>query len=166
MRMNEIRVAVPGDAEAVVELLTTSAGAVRDKGIDLWGSSFAEMPGEIEAGRVHVVDIPGEGVVGTYNLRWSDTVLWGPDDGDAGYVHRLARRPGLAGGIGDRLLLHAAATVAAHGRRWLRLDCMRDNASLRAYYEARGFQHVRDVTDVPRKTKPGFRNASLYQRVV
>jgi hypothetical protein len=54
--------------------------------------------------------------------------------------------------------------TARHGRRWLRLDCDRDNQRLRAYYEAQGFRHVRDVDGLPRQTRQGTRAASLYQR--
>jgi hypothetical protein len=37
----------------------------------------------------------------------------------------------------------------------LRLDCDRDNQRLRAYYEAQGFRHVRDVDGLPWQTRPG-----------
>jgi hypothetical protein len=42
----------------------------------------------------------------------------------------------------------------------LRLDRDRDHQRLRAYYEAQGFRHVRDVDSLPRQTRPGTR----YQR--
>jgi len=43
-------------------------------------------------------------------------------------------------GLGERLLDWAEAQVAAAGRELLRLDCMRDNPVLKAYYERLGFE--------------------------
>jgi GNAT superfamily N-acetyltransferase len=41
-------------------------------------------------------------------LRWSDERVWGPDDGQAGYLHRLATHPEVAGrGIGAQLIAAA-----------------------------------------------------------
>jgi ribosomal protein S18 acetylase RimI-like enzyme len=105
--------------------------------------------------------------VGTFVLRWSDEGVWGPDDRRAGYVHRLATRPDIAGhSLGAKLLDRAAKSVAERGGRWLRLDCDQDNAQLRRYYEALGFEHVRDVDGLPRQTRSGSRSASLYQRPI
>lgn len=98
-------------------------------------------------------------------LRWSDERVRGPDDGQAGYLHRLATHPDVAGqGIGAQLI--AAGLTRERGRGWLRLDCDRDNQRLRAYYEALGFTHAGDVTSLPRSTRPGYRSASRYQRAV
>ncbi len=98
-------------------------------------------------------------------LCWSDEQVWGPDDGQGGYLHRLATHPDAAGrGLGRQFVDVAGDLTARPGRRWLRLDCDRDNQRLRAYYEAQGFRHVRDVDGLPRQTRQGTRAASLYQR--
>jgi hypothetical protein len=61
-------------------------------------------------------------------------------------------------GIGQMLLDWASAQVAASGRKWLRLDCMRGNTKLHAYYQRLGFTHLGDV-DLPHRT-----SGSLFQR--
>ncbi|HEY2489025.1 MAG TPA: GNAT family N-acetyltransferase [Streptosporangiaceae bacterium] len=100
-------------------------------------------------------------------MRWSDERVWGPDDGQAGYLHRLATHPEVAGrGIGAQLIAAAGDLTRACGRRWLRLDCDRDNERLRAYYEGLGFAHAGDVDCLPRTTRPGYRAASRYQRTI
>jgi ribosomal protein S18 acetylase RimI-like enzyme len=83
------------------------------------------------------------------------------------YLHRLATRPEVAGqGIGARLIAAADDMIRQRVRHWLRLDCERDNQRLRAYYESLGFSHQGDVTDVPRRSRPGFRATARYQRAV
>ena len=61
-------------------------------------------PGEsdlvLPEGLVHLGWIDDR-AVGTFVLRWSDKQVWGPDDSDGGYVHRLATHPDAAGqGLG------------------------------------------------------------------
>jgi hypothetical protein len=69
-------------------------------------------------------------------------------------------------GIGAQLIAAAGDLTRACGRRWLRLDCDRDNERLRAYYEGLGFAHAGDVDCLPRTTRPGYRAASRYQRAI
>ena len=102
---------------------------------------------------------------GAFVLRWSDQNVWGPDDGEAGYLHRLATHPDFAGqGLGVKLIAVAEDLIRDRGRHWLRLDCDQANRGLRKYYEALGFSHAGDVTSLPRTTLPGYRTASRYQR--
>jgi hypothetical protein len=86
----------------------------------------------------------------------------GPDDGQGGYLHRMAAHPDAAGR--GQFADVAGDLTARQGRHWLRLDCDRDNQRLPAYYEAQGFRHVRDVDGLPRQTRQGTRPDSLYQR--
>ena len=145
-------------------LRSASAGRV-PPGAARWGSEFPDIVADIPSGAVYLGRLAGR-PVGTFVLRWSDEPAWGPDDGAAGYVHRLATRPEASGrGLGSQLLDAAAGLVREHGRHWLRLDCDRGNGPLRAYYEAQGFRHAGDG-DVPRIQRSGFRAASRYQRRV
>jgi GNAT superfamily N-acetyltransferase len=103
--------------------------------------------------------------VGTLTLQWRDP-LW-PDDGRAGYVHRLAVRRGAAG-LGRELLEWAAAAVSEQGRELLRLDCGATNHALRGYYETAGFVHRGDV-EIPVgavKWSSGRPVVSRYERPV
>ncbi|MFJ9038505.1 GNAT family N-acetyltransferase [Streptomyces sp. NPDC102406] len=65
--------------------------------------------------------------------------------GSSVYVHRMAvcRR---AAGLGALMLDWASDAARLSGAATLRLDCVRANTRLRAYYEARGFVHRGDVT--------------------
>jgi ribosomal protein S18 acetylase RimI-like enzyme len=151
------------DREAVLGILRS---AVSGRGTGTWGSEFPDVVRDLPAGLVHLARLEGRPVA-TFVLRWSDELVWGPDDGQAGYLHRLATHPDVAGrGIGAQLIMVAADLTRERGRSWLRLDCDRDNQSLRAYYEALGFTYAGDVTSLPRSTRPGYRSASRYQRAI
>jgi ribosomal protein S18 acetylase RimI-like enzyme len=82
---------------------------------------------------------------------------------DALYLHGLRVLRAYAGqGIGRAILRWAEGRVAARGRIYLRLDCMADNAKLRAYYEEARFRYVGEQTD---EDEPDWR-ASLYEKRV
>lgn len=158
-----VRVATPADAGVVVDLLRVASTA---RPASPWGSEFPDVVRDLPDGLVHLGTIGGR-LAGMFVLRWSDEKVWGPDDADAGYLHRLATHPDFAGqGIGATLIAAAEDLIAARGRRWLRLDCDRDNRGLRGYYESLGFSYRGDVTDVPRQSTSGYRAASRYQRPV
>jgi ribosomal protein S18 acetylase RimI-like enzyme len=75
------------------------------------------------------------------------------------YVHKLAVKRAFSGqGLGETLLDWAALRVAATGRRWLRLDCAKDNPGLQGYYRKLGFRHIRTV-DLPHRA-----SGALFQR--
>jgi len=158
-----IQRAAGSDLDVVLEILREAAHGRRPGMDPVWGQRFPDVARDVQAGLVYLARL-GDQPVGVFVLRWSDDRVWGPDDGEAGYVHRLAARQAFAGkGLGRRLLASAAAAAAARRRTWLRLDCDRHNRPLRAYYERLGFTHVRDVDALPRTTRPGTRDASLYQ---
>jgi GNAT superfamily N-acetyltransferase len=160
----EVAVAGPGDAGTVLGLLRAASLARATADGPVWRGEFPDVVRDLPAGLVHLARIDGR-VAGTFVLRWSDEKVWGPDDGDGGYLHRLATDPAVAGqGLGGRLISAAAGLTRERGRGWLRLDCPRDNPRLRAYYEGLGFRHAGDVENIPRQSGSGFRFASRYQR--
>jgi GNAT superfamily N-acetyltransferase len=161
-----VTVAGPGELDTVLGILRAASSAHAGPDGPMWGHEFLDVVRDVPAGLVYLARVGGR-TAGTFVLRWSDEKVWGPDDGEAGYLHRLATRPGFAGqGLGVRLITAADDLVRRHGRRWLRLDCDRDNARLRGYYESLGFTRVGDFILTPRLTLPGIRAATLYQRAL
>jgi GNAT superfamily N-acetyltransferase len=165
-----VEVAGPADLGLILHILrSASAGASAGTGryapeAVSWGHNFPDVGRDLPAGLVHLARLHGR-PVGTFVLCWSDEPVWGADDDEAGYLHRLASHPDAAGqGIGHALIGVASSLVRKRGRKVLRLDCDPANDRLRAYYEAQGFSHAGDVDRVPRTSRPGFRSASRYQR--
>ena len=116
----------------------------------------------IERGEVYVVRLGGE-PVGMVILQEADEDTWGARPDDALYLHGLRVLRAYAGrGIGRAILRWAEDQVTSRGRIYLRLDCLADNAKLRAYYEDAGFRHITDMTW---EDDPDWRS-SLYERRV
>lgn len=142
-----MRLATPDDAGALLALLRELAEWLVARGIDQWRPqdfTLGRLRAAILRGEVYVAVRDGE-LAGTLALSWADPRVWGDEPQDAGYVHGLAVRREDAGlGLGRALLDWAAGQILRDGKTLLRLDCMRDNPGLRAYYERAGFAHVRD----------------------
>jgi GNAT superfamily N-acetyltransferase len=153
------------ELDVVLDILRSASDGRVPPGAARWGREFPDIVRDLPAGAVYLGRLRGR-PVGTFVLRWMDESVWELGDGAAGYVHRLATRPEVGGqGLGAALLDVAAGLVRERGRDWLRLDCDRGNAPLRAYYEAQGFVYAGDGK-VRRVSRAGYRAASLYQRRV
>lgn len=164
----EVRLASPADVAAVLSVLDEAAAWLASRGIQQWPTRFDErwILRDVEAGQTWLAFSDGSPAA-TLALGWSDP-LW-PDDGLAGYVHRLARRRSMPG-LGDALLSWTAEQILARGRDFIRLDCVADNTGLRTYYERRGFTHRGDaeVGGAPGvRTNQGHKTRlSLYERAL
>ncbi len=138
------RRAEPGQEDEVLAVLDESAAWLVAQGVRQWPGRFerAWIEPAILRGETWLVEVEGE-VAATVTLDWADA-LW-EDDGQAGYVHRMAVRRHAAG-LGAEVLRWAADVTRAAGRSFLRLDCVASNRRLRAYYESAGFAYRGDVT--------------------
>lgn len=124
---------------------------------DGWGRERLEQAQE--SGGLYLIWHEDE-AVGTISLLPEDPVFWPDSPADALYLHRFAVRGSCSGkGIGAAALRWAYDEVLRRGRRVVRLDCLRDEPGIRAYYERAGFDHRGDVEVA------GIR-FSLYERRV
>ena len=149
------------DVFVVAALLDEATAWVGERGYEQWPLPFPreQIAAAIERGEVYVAQLDGD-VVATVTLLWDDPTYWGERPADAAYVHKLAVRRACAGQrIGTAIVEWADATAATSGRRFLRLDCLRDNPGIRSYYERLGFEHRGDLV-------VGGRDMSIYERPV
>ncbi|GII82005.1 N-acetyltransferase [Sphaerisporangium rufum] len=163
------RRAGPDEVVEVLSVLDEAAGWLRARGIAQWPARFEAgwVEEAISRGETWLVTA-GDKAAGTVTLDWSDP-LWADTGGVAGYMHRMAVRR-RAAGLGPRILGWAAEAARQQGATFLRLDCVRSNDRLRAYYAAQGFAHRGDV---PVGGAPGQRAAggpvtwvSRYERAL
>ncbi|MEU8269331.1 GNAT family N-acetyltransferase [Sphaerisporangium sp. NPDC049002] len=168
-----LRNATPDDLPGVLALLAETAGWLHGRGIRQWpaaGFPAARIEPLIAEGTLWVLD-DEETRGGRETLSapaatlalddHADPEFWRRGDHpESGlYVHKLAVGRAFSGqGLGETLLDWAALRVAAAGRRWLRLDCSKDNPGLQGYYQKVGFRHVRTV-DLPHRA-----SGALFQR--
>lgn len=140
----------PDDADSVYQLLDDAAVWLERRGIEQWKPGALPrgiVADGIARGEVFVVRA-ADALVATLQLEDGDRATWGPDAGDALYVHRLCvARTHARAGLGLRLLDWAGTAARARGRRLLRLDCVASNDALRRYYAHAGFAE-RGVIDV------------------
>ncbi|GAA3445059.1 GNAT family N-acetyltransferase [Planomonospora venezuelensis] len=159
-----LRRATGGDLPAVLALLAETAAWLDARGVRQWpagGFPAGRIAPLIEEGAMYLVDGEG-GPAATVALDGhADPEFWTAEDGpgSALYVHKLAVARGHSGrGLGEALLDWAGLRVLAAGRRWLRLDCAKDNPGLQGYYRRQGFAHLRTV-DLPHRA-----SGALFQR--
>jgi GNAT superfamily N-acetyltransferase len=146
---------------AVATLLDEATVWVGARGYEQWPLPFPqeEVAAAIDRGEVYVAELDGD-VVATATLLWDDPMYWGERPPDAAYVHKLAVSRACSGQrIGQAIVEWADRTAAAAGRDFLRLDCLRDNPGIRAYYERLGFEHRADLV-------VNGRDMSIYERRV
>lgn len=145
-----IRQATPEDYPIVIEIIGEAAAWLKGKGIDQWPSPPNEhwqrrTAEQVERGEYHIA-YEGEEPVGVFRLTWHDA-YW-LDDGQAGYLHRLAvRRNKHYQGLGDILVDWAVALIIEKKRHFIRLDVAAWNNRIRQYYEERGFSFCGQVED-------------------
>jgi GNAT superfamily N-acetyltransferase len=146
---------------AVAALLDEATVWVGERGYEQWPLPFPhdDIAAAIERGEVFVAELDGDAVA-TVTLLWDDPLYWPDARPDAAYVHKLAVSRACAGQrIGQSIVEWADETAAAAGRDFLRLDCLRDNPGIRAYYERLGFEHRGDLF-------VNGRDMSIYERLV
>ena len=163
--------ATPRHLRVVTDLLAEAVEWLAERRTDQWPSPYPEriaVRASIDRGDTHVACVAGDHVA-TLSIYGEDPVFWGARPPGAGYLHRLVVARRAAGqGLGERLIDWAGAHVAAQGRRYLRVDCGAENASIRAYYERLNFQHLgdREVTIEGAGSAKGPWRASLYERSI
>jgi GNAT superfamily N-acetyltransferase len=156
--------AIPKDAADVLRLRDTLASWMVESGIDQW------RPGEMPLAWIEVCAAQGwvfvarhnGNVVGSVTLVWTDPLIWVGRDEPAGYIHMLmVDRAYAHAGLGLALLGWAELQILRTGRRRARLDCVRDNAVLRAYYEHAGYMLVGY-----RNFAVGIPDVALYEQLL
>lgn len=161
--MTTIRQATEGDLDAVVALRIEAEEWLHAAGIRQWvdrARGLKNIRDGIAARTTYVVEDGGE-VVASLTLAGPDRDFWTDDDDpdSALYLYKfMIGRSRRGSGLGDVLLDWACAEAEQRGRRWLRLDCWRENKALQQYYLQRGFEHVRTVE------VPGRGSGALFQR--
>jgi ribosomal protein S18 acetylase RimI-like enzyme len=152
-----IRTALPGDEDAVLDLLASASSWLRGRGIEQWPERFPleSVREQIAAGEALLV---GKPAVATVVVTDREPDLWGDNAVPAYYISQLAVAREAGGrGLGYRILDWVQAAASAKGWRYVRLAIAKDNPGLRRYYEKAGFLHVGDPEDASWPT-------SLYER--
>jgi GNAT superfamily N-acetyltransferase len=130
------------DNEEALALRDNLARWLFGRGIEQWRCGDlprAVIEHDVGRGWVHVVR-DATGLVASVTVLPSDLFVWGERAEPAGYVHRLMVDRRWAGqGAGAELLAWAEEKIRTSNASFARLDCVRSNERLRAYYQSRGY---------------------------
>lgn len=138
--------ATPGDLDEVYSIIREAAQWLMSRGIMQWEWFLSDagrrhVARRLDSAEVYLAYMGGE-AVGTITIQWDDAEFWGEAglDARAGYVQGMAVRRSVAGrGMGQQLLAFAEQRTLDQGRRFLRLDCLAENAGLCGYFARLGF---------------------------
>jgi len=161
-----IRCATAADLDAVLTLRREAEQWLAENDIRQWTPDYDDyavgvLTDWVDSGAAWVVEDAGM-IVGTASVhRLPDLDFWGWADPmdriDALYLGKMIVARSHAGrGVGSAVMNWASQRAAAAGLTWLRIDVRRDNRKLHAYYEARGFQHLRTWHAAGRRTESGW----------
>lgn len=143
-----IRQARPEEAPEILALMVALAKWIQQTGSIQWSHYLQASDDQVQAiaeeagrGELYVVHA-GERLAGAFSLlptptQW-DLLLWGEEDCEAAYLHRLAVDRAFAGlGLGLQLLDWVLLRTRALGKEYLRLDCVAWVPALHRFYEQR-----------------------------
>lgn len=159
-----VRPATSDDLSAMIALRTEAEQWLRDQGITQWTTDYFDyargvMMASVTEGTAWIVELAGEPIATASVSPNADMDFWSPDDdpNSALYLGKMIVARRHAGrDLGSSILNWAGSRATQVGRKWLRIDVRRDNDRLHAYYLQRGFQHVRTVRPINRRTESGW----------
>jgi GNAT superfamily N-acetyltransferase len=154
----ELVQATLADTPSVLAILEDAVLWLRTKQLSTWEPNHLKivMPVAIERGEVYLAklkptesDVPTDIsidisiTVGTVSMQWSDVPFWGEEignDSKACYLHKLAVLRSYAGQhIGAAIVKLVEQRTSGAGRSYVRLDCVRDNPNINAFYQKLGY---------------------------
>ncbi|UNS99237.1 GNAT family N-acetyltransferase [Streptomyces tubbatahanensis] len=150
MKTYPIRRATTDDLADVMELRHDAERWLASRGIRQWlpewaERAYAKIRQGVEDGTTWLV-YDGNTPIATVSLGGPDLDFWNEDDDLASGLHfykLITARSRAGAGLAEAVIDWVSRRAAAEGKKWVRLDCWRDNDGLKAYYRRIGFEHIR-----------------------
>lgn len=110
------------------------------------GFSRSLVETEIAENRQYKILVNGE-VACIFAVTFEDKLIWGDQDVDSIYIHRIVTHPEFRGySFVKEIIKWAKAFAPLNGIEYIRMDTWADNEKLLAYYTGCGFDYVGVVT--------------------
>jgi hypothetical protein len=141
-----IRLASKDEVRISASVLEETAAWCASQGFHAWNQGVFEYPNGRglrrlqdwqASGSLYIIWLDGI-AVGTFALLAEDPAFWPSARDDALYLHQFGVRLHAAG-VGRFAIRWMRAEAQRRARKYLRLDCLGDNPSIRRYYETAGF---------------------------
>ena len=147
-----VRKATADEIEIVFNMLEEAALWLQNKQIDYWQDwlnppkPYVDWIADGFAQEQFYLVYKGAQQIGCFRLQWQDTLFWGNQKDNAGYVHSLTISRALAGeGVGARVLELIEQMCRNNSKKFIRLDCGAHIVGLCRYYENLGFLPMGEV---------------------
>ena len=144
----KVREATQADLHSLKEIINDAVKFKVSKNDAVWGTepwTTSEVAEALGFGNTNIVSC-NDKIIGCVDLIWDDSYNWGDElgsDGLAGYIHRLAIVSQFRGrSLGQEIIKWVEDETRARHRKYVRLDCRKNNHSLCAYYEKCGFRRI------------------------
>jgi GNAT superfamily N-acetyltransferase len=144
------------DWDALKTLRMVTEETMRKTGLytpEQLNSGKQELHARFERRTMWVIKQDGA-LIGAIGLDGPDPRLWDDPTQEALYLYKVMAVPGMR--IGGRLVEFAEFQARMQGLKFLRLNCMRDNPGLYAYWKSQGFEHLR--------TASGYDAGALFEK--
>jgi ribosomal protein S18 acetylase RimI-like enzyme len=150
--------------DAVYGILHENATWLLSKDIFQWPLTWLEsicpeIRASIKAELFYAVELDNT-FVAVLEIRSAPEILWGNNQDEALYIHKLAiQRQYSDSSLGRNILAFIKTEARQKNINFLRLDCVADNNKLREYYESCGF-NLKGIVDA------GEVNLALYEHQI
>ena len=151
------------DLEMIIAILNNMAKILQSKNVSQWTQWLDPQPRDIEwiRGKINdnaffFVHIENE-MAGMFSLSDTDEKYWGKQNVKAKYLHSLTTLPKFKGqSFGKKVIAKIKQNLLHTDCKYLRLDCISTNSTLKNYYQSQGFVYQK-------MTKVNGHNFLLHQ---
>lgn len=138
----DIRLAKQEDIQDIMNIIKERCDWFKENNIDQWANNYLGKYNEnyfnevMQLHKLYVVKQNNE-VIGVFLLKETDKTYWENDD-NAYYIHHLATKIGYTG-IGTKIINFIEKLAEKNSKKYIRLDCKKNNIKLNQYYQKQGF---------------------------
>ena len=140
------------DLESIITMLNSMAKVLQSKNVSQWTQWLDPQPRDIEwiNGKINdnaffFVHIEDE-MAGMFSLSNTDEKYWGKQTVKAKYLHSLTTLPKFKGqNFGKHVVAKIKTDLLNTEYKYLRLDCISTNTTLKNYYQSQDFVYQRTV---------------------
>lgn len=143
----EVEQTTPNDLKKIFALFDSSIQYQESKGYPVWKNYDQNaIVRDIENGNQYKITSEGKtGIV--FSVCYSDPLMWGEQNKDAVYLHRIVVNPEFKGQkLFGHILKWAIDHAKAKGLSLVRMDTWANNPTIIDYYKSFGFQFLGNRT--------------------
>jgi ribosomal protein S18 acetylase RimI-like enzyme len=140
------------EVDLILNILNSVAKTLKSKNVSQWTQWLAPQPKDIawitdkiNDSAFFFVFIENE-LAGMFSLSDTDEKYWSKQTVKAKYLHSLTTLPKFKGqSFGKRVVSKIKIDLLNTDYKYIRLDCISTNTTLKNYYQSQGFNYLRTI---------------------